>query len=64
MYNLISRFDPIKTSMLIDYEKKRELEIEAISGEVIRRGKRNNVATPMTELIKALLLAKISYSYK
>ncbi|WP_269620605.1 ketopantoate reductase family protein [Zhongshania sp. BJYM1] len=64
MYNLISGFDPIKTSMLIDYEKERELEIEAISGAVIRRGKRHNVATPMTELIKALLLAKISYSYK
>ncbi len=36
MYNLISTFDSIKPSMLIDREKAKPLEIEEICGVVIR----------------------------
>ncbi|GGF60938.1 ketopantoate reductase family protein [Alteromonas lipolytica] len=37
MFQLIKSFNSIKTSMLIDFEKGRELEIDAIMGSVIVR---------------------------
>ena len=37
MFNLIKSFNSIKTSMLIDLEKGRELETDAIMGSVIAR---------------------------
>jgi 2-dehydropantoate 2-reductase len=55
MYSLIRDFDPIKTSMLVDLEKGRPLELEAISGAIIRRAKKMNVQVPVTETVYALL---------
>lgn len=55
MYQLICEFDAIKTSMLVDREKGRPLEIEAISGAIIRRAQRHAIATPITALVDALL---------
>ena len=55
MYDLIRHFDPIKTSMLVDHEKGRPLEIEEISGAVIARSKRLNISVPYTESVYALL---------
>ena len=37
MFELISRFNAIKTSMLVDVEKQRPLEIDAICGAVVER---------------------------
>lgn len=55
MFELIRTFDPIKTSMLVDLEKGRQLEVDAISGAVIRRGKQLGMAVPYTETVYALL---------
>lgn len=55
MYELIRTFDPIKTSMLVDLEKGRQLEVDAISGAVIRRARQLKLAVPYTETIHALL---------
>jgi len=55
MFELIRTFDPIKTSMLVDLEKGRELEIDAISGAVIERAGRLGVAVPHTRTVYALL---------
>ena len=41
---------PYKPSMLIDYENKVEIEVEAILGEPVRRAKRLGVAVPTMEL--------------
>ncbi|WP_417222104.1 ketopantoate reductase family protein [Amphritea sp.] len=56
MYQLICHFDAIKTSMLVDKEKGRPLELGGISGAVISRAIKLNIEVPNTELIHALLL--------
>jgi 2-dehydropantoate 2-reductase len=55
MFNLIKSFDAIKTSMLIDREQGRPLELAAISGAVLERHQRMGTAAPVTALISALL---------
>jgi 2-dehydropantoate 2-reductase len=56
MYDLICTFDAIKTSMLVDKEKGRPLELDAICGAVLNRAHKLGIETPVTELINALLL--------
>lgn len=63
MYQLICQFDAIKTSMLVDREKGRPLELEAISGAVVERCKRLGKEAPVTALIQALLLNALTESW-
>ncbi len=60
MYRLICRFDAIKTSMLVDLEKGRPLELDAISGVVAERCRRLGEEASATELIQALLMARLA----
>lgn len=46
-----------KSSMLQDRLAKRQTEIDAICGEVIRRGKLHNIPTPKAECMYALVCA-------
>ena len=55
MYDLIRSFDPIKTSMLVDYEKGGTLELDEICGAVLKRSKLINISVPYTEVVNALL---------
>jgi 2-dehydropantoate 2-reductase len=55
MYQLICNFDAIKTSMLVDREKNRPLEIDAICGAVLQRSRQQNSPAPLTGLVDALL---------
>ncbi|MCC7411561.1 MAG: 2-dehydropantoate 2-reductase [Gammaproteobacteria bacterium] len=55
MYELIRGFDAIKTSMLVDREHGRPLEIEAIPGAVVRRADRIGAAVAHTRTVYALL---------
>ena len=55
MFTLISQFDAIKTSMLVDREKGRPLELDDISGTVIRRCLQLGESAPNTELVQRLL---------
>jgi len=55
MYELICTFDPIKTSMLVDLEKGRQLEVDEISGAVIQRSKILGISVPYTETVHAML---------
>lgn len=48
-------FPPYKTSMLLDFENKRPLEVEAIVGKVVRIAREEKVAVPHMETIYALL---------
>lgn len=59
MFELISRFDAIKTSMLVDREKGRPLELDEISGAVIRRCRQLGEPAPNTELVQRLLQLEI-----
>ena len=55
MYRLICDFDAIRTSMLVDKDKGRPLETDAICGAILRRSAENRIATPLTALINTLL---------
>lgn len=55
MFALIRDFDSIKTSMLVDREKHRPLELEAICGAVRVRSRRLGIEAPYTEMVYALL---------
>ena len=55
MYELICSFNAIKTSMLVDKEKGRPLELDSICGAVLRRASTLGIETPATELVNAIL---------
>ncbi len=46
------------SSMLQDMEKGRETEIEAITGEVIRRGRKHGIPTPVNDVLYGLVKAR------
>ncbi|MBT3048656.1 MAG: 2-dehydropantoate 2-reductase [Candidatus Thiodiazotropha sp.] len=60
MYRLICQFDAIKTSMLVDREKGRPLELDAICGTVVKRCRKLGIEAPVTELIQALLESRVT----
>ena len=49
------RKNPAKTSMLIDFEAKRKMEVEAILGNAIRFAEEKNILTPTLKSFYALL---------
>ncbi|MBQ0772891.1 MAG: 2-dehydropantoate 2-reductase [Sphingomonadales bacterium] len=55
MFVLISEFNAIKTSMLVDVEKRRTLEVDAICGVVIERCKAVNYDPCYTITVSTLL---------
>ena len=55
MFDLISNFNAIKTSMLVDKEKGRPLELDSIAGAVLRRCERLGIEAPYTRTVSALL---------
>ena len=48
---------PIRTSMLVDRERGRQLETDALVGVVVRKGRELGVPTPITSVLYALLTA-------
>ncbi|AOY89157.1 2-dehydropantoate 2-reductase [Marinobacter salinus] len=55
MFELISSFNAIKTSMLVDKEKGRPLELDSIAGAVLRRCRQLGIDAPYTTTVNALL---------
>ncbi len=60
MFALIRGFPPVKTSMLVDLERGRALELDAIAGAVLRRAEWHGVAVPHTRTVAALLEARLA----
>tara|TARA_B110000211_G_C14081517_1_gene554755 strand:- start:2115 stop:2531 length:417 start_codon:yes stop_codon:yes gene_type:complete len=58
MFSLIKSFNSIKTSMLIDLEKGRELELDAILGSVIARCRMLGKPAQITETLWTELTSK------
>jgi len=50
-------FPPYRTSMLVDYEHGRPLEVDAIVGSVLQRARKHGVSAPHIETIYGLLRA-------
>lgn len=48
---------PIRTSMLVDRERGRQLETDALVGVVVRKGREAGVPTPIAEVLYSLLAA-------
>jgi 2-dehydropantoate 2-reductase len=48
---------PIRTSMLVDRERGRQLETDALVGVVVRKGKEAGIPTPLASALYALLTA-------
>jgi 2-dehydropantoate 2-reductase len=55
MFELIRHFDPIKTSMLVDFEHQRPIELEEICGAVLARSQQLKREAPYTFTIYQLL---------
>ncbi|MCP3939921.1 MAG: 2-dehydropantoate 2-reductase [Desulfobacteraceae bacterium] len=53
--NFTSKMPANKTSMLLDYENKRPMEVEAILGNTIKMAKKINMAVPHLESLYPLL---------
>lgn len=49
------KMTPYKTSMLLDYENKRPMEVEAILGNTLAIAGKNNIDTPHLKTLYALL---------
>ena len=56
MLEFIEGFPDFQNSMHTDVELGRPLELEALSGAVVRIGRRQGVATPVNELLYSVLL--------
>lgn len=55
MFDVIQSFDPIKTSMLIDKQKGRPLELDAIVGSVLSRSKQQGFKAPYNQCMWGVL---------
>jgi 2-dehydropantoate 2-reductase len=56
MMERTEKMRPYKTSMLLDFEGKRPMEIEAIVGEPLREAKRLGISAPFLEIIYNFLI--------
>ena len=54
---------PYKTSMLLDYQKRQPMEIEAILGNTIRIAKKHGTACPTLDTLYALMKLKEKSKY-
>lgn len=55
MFDLITNFDSIKPSMLVDVENNREIELDEICNVVIKNCEAQNLDAPYTRTISTLL---------
>ncbi|MBM3222367.1 MAG: 2-dehydropantoate 2-reductase [Candidatus Tectomicrobia bacterium] len=51
MHHLDTSGDPGDSSMAVDFQRQRRIEIEAINGAVVRHGQRVQIPTPLNQLI-------------
>ncbi|MDK2063954.1 ketopantoate reductase family protein [Aliarcobacter butzleri] len=55
MFGLMTKFESIKPSMLIDLEKNRDLELEDICGVVIKNCEKQGLDAPYTRAVSTIL---------
>lgn len=62
--DLTTKMKPYKTSMLLDYENSRQMEVEAILGNVVRFARLHHSQIPYLETIYSLLAGLNRWGHK
>jgi ketopantoate reductase len=62
MHYLDTSDDPGESSMAVDFQHRRRIEVEAIHGAVVRHGQRVQVPTPVNATIYAALVVMDQYN--
>ena len=56
MHYLATAGDPGDSSMAVDFQRRRRIEVEAINGAVVRHGQRLQVPTPLNQMLYQALV--------
>ena len=62
MHYLATAGDPGDSSMAVDFQRQRRIEVEAIHGAVVRHGQRLRVPTPLNRMIYDALVVMDHYN--
>ena len=62
MHYLDTAGDPGDSSMAVDFQRQRRIEVDAINGAVVRHGQRLQVPTPLNQLIFNALVVMDQYN--
>jgi 2-dehydropantoate 2-reductase len=62
MHYLNTAGDPGDSSMAVDFQRRRRIEVEAINGAVVRYGQRLQVPTPLNQMLYNTLVVMDHYN--
>ena len=62
MHYLDTAGDPGDSSMAVDFQRQRRIEVEAINGAVVRHGQRLQVPTPLNQMLYNTLVSMDYYN--
>jgi 2-dehydropantoate 2-reductase len=62
MHYLDTADDPGESSMAVDFQRQRRIEVDAINGAVVRHGQRLGVPTPLNQIIYHSLVVMDHYN--
>ena len=62
MHYLATAGDPGDSSMAVDFQRQRRIEVEAINGAVVRHGQRLQVPTPLHQMLYNALVVMDHYN--
>ena len=62
MHYLATAGDPGDSSMAVDFQRQRRIEVEAINGAVVRHGQRLQVPTPLHQMLYNALVVMDRYN--
>ena len=62
MHYLATAGDPGDSSMAVDFQRRRRIEVEAINGAVVRHGQRLQVPTPLNQMVYSALVVMDHYN--
>jgi len=62
MHYLDTAGDPGESSMAVDFQRRRRIEVEAITGAVVRHGRRLQVPTPLNQTMYDALVVMDHYN--
>jgi 2-dehydropantoate 2-reductase len=64
MHYLDTAGDLGESSMAVDFQRRRRIEVDAINGAVVRHGQRLGVPTPLNQMIYHSLVVMDHYNHQ